>query len=58
MVGIKVYDENKINTSSSEVREKVSKAISDYVLDHWDNVVSIENSKDCEEYEILFKVVL
>lgn len=58
MVGIKIYNETKIDTSSTELKEKVSKAISDYVLDNWDDVVSIENSKDCEEHEILFKLTL
>lgn len=58
MVGIKIYEENKIDTFSTEMKEKVSKAISDYVLDNWNDVVSIENSKDCEGNEVLFKVTL
>lgn len=58
MVGIKIFDENKIDTSSTEIREKVAKAISDYVFDNWENVVSVENSDDSEGYEVLFKVTL
>ena len=58
MVGIKVFDENKIDTSSIEIREKVAKAISDYVFDNWNDVVCIENLEDSEGHEILFKVTL
>lgn len=58
MVGIKIFDENKIDTSSTEIREKVAKAISDYVFDNWYDVVCIENSDDTECHEALFKVTL
>lgn len=58
MVGIKIFDENKIDTSSTEIREKVAKAISDYVFDNWNDVVCIENSEDSEGHETLFKVTL
>ena len=55
MVGIKIFDENKIDTSSTKIKKKISKAISDYVFDNWENVVSVENSDDSEGYEALFK---
>lgn len=58
MVGIKIFDENKIDTSSTEIREKVAKAISDYVFDNWYDVVNIENSDDTECHEVFFKVTL
>lgn len=58
MVGIKIFDENKIDTSSTEIKGKIAKAISDYVFDNWENVVSFENSDDTEGYEVLFKVTL
>lgn len=58
MVGIKIFDENKIDISSTEIKKKISKAISDYVFDNWENVVSVENSDDTEGYEVLFKVTL
>ena len=58
MVGIKIFDENKIDTSSTKIREKVAKAISDYVFDNWYDVVCIENSDDTECHEVLFKVTL
>lgn len=58
MVGIKIFDENKIDTSSAEIKKKISKAISDYIFDNWENVVSVENSDDSEGYEVLFKVTL
>lgn len=58
MVGIKIFDENKIDTSSTEIRGKVIKAISDYVFDNWYDVVCIEKSDDTECHEVLFKVTL
>lgn len=58
MVGIKIFDENKIDTSSTEIKKKICKAISDYVFDNWETVVSTENSDDSEGYEVLFKVTL
>lgn len=58
MVGIKIFDENKIDTSSTEIKKKICKAIFDYVFDNWENVVSVENSDDSEGYEVLFKVTL
>lgn len=58
MVGIKIFDENKIDTSSAEIKKKICKAISDYVFDNWENVVNVENSDDSEGHEVLFKVTL
>ena len=58
MVGIKIFDENKIDTSSTEIKKKICKAISDYIFDNWENVISVENSDDSEGYEALFKVTL
>lgn len=58
MVGIKIFDENKIDTSSTEIKGKITKAISDYIFDNWENVVSTENSDDSEGHEVLFKVTL
>lgn len=58
MVGIKIFDENKIDTLSAEIKKKICKAISHYVFDNWENVVSVENSDDSEGNEVLFKVTL
>lgn len=58
MVGIKICSDEKIDINSCDIKEKVSAAIADYIINTWDRVVSVENNKTSEGYEILYKVSL
>lgn len=58
MVGIKLYDDKKIDTSSKELQEKVSKAVADYILNNWDEVVIVENEYFDEKNYATFKIDL
>lgn len=55
---IKVWDNNPINTSSKEIKNKVSKSISDYILNHWDECVQTTLSKLEGKYEVEFSITL
>ena len=46
MVGIKLYDDKKIDTSSKELREKVSKAVANYIVENWNEVVKVQMTED------------
>ena len=43
MVGIRLYDKKTIDISSDEMKEKVSKAIAEYVIHSWDDVANVEH---------------
>lgn len=60
MVGIKLYDDKRIDTSSKELREKVSKAVADYIVENWDEVVKVQITEDIfnDDYEAEFKISL
>lgn len=54
MVGIRLYDGKTIDTSSAEMKEKVSKAIAEYVINNWDDVAKVER----EGQDVLVYVTL
>lgn len=58
MVDIGLYDEKEIDTSSDELKEKVSNAIARYVIDNWDTVTEFEQNKFNDRYELVIKVLL
>jgi len=58
MVGIKLYDDKRIDTSSKELREKVSKAVADYIVENWDEVVTVESEYFNEQNYATFKINL
>lgn len=60
MVGIKLYDDKRIDTSSKELREKVSKAVADYIVENWDEVAKFQMTEDVfyNNYEAEFGINL
>ena len=58
MVGIKLYDDKRIDTSSKELREKVSKSVADYIIENWDEVVVVESDYFDEQNYTTFKINL
>lgn len=58
IIVIKVWDNTPINISSKETKNKVSKSISDYILNHWDECVHTTTSKSEGKYETEFSVTL
>ena len=54
MVGIRLYDGKTIDTSSAEMKEKVSKAVAEYVINNWDDVAKVER----EDQDVLVYVTL
>ena len=58
MVGIKLYDDKKTDTSSKELREKVSKAVADYIVENWNKVVTVESEYFDEQNYTTFKINL
>lgn len=55
---IKIWNNTPIDISSAEIKNKVSKSISDYVLNHWDECVHTTSSKSEGNYEIEFSIIL
>ena len=58
IITIKVWDNPPIDTSSKEIKNKVSKSISDYILNHWDKCVQIVSSESEGKYEVEFCITL
>lgn len=58
MVEISLYGNKKIDTSSKKIREKVSKAVADYVIENWDEVVVAESDYFDEQNYTTFKINL
>lgn len=58
MAVIKVWDDVPIDTSSTEVKNKVSQSISNYVLDHWDECVHTAPTESEGKYEVDFFINL
>ena len=46
MIGINVYDEKEINTSSEYFKMKVANSVRDMVLRDWDKIVQLEEYQD------------
>lgn len=46
MIGINVYDEKEINTSSEDFKMKIANSIRDMVLRDWDKIVQLEEYQD------------
>lgn len=58
MTMIRVFDNKPINTTSDEVRNKVSQSIANYVLEHWNECVHIEAFKENGKYNMDFSITL
>lgn len=46
MVGINVYDEKKIDTSSDDFKIKIANSVKEMVLRDWDKIVNLEEYQD------------
>lgn len=55
---LKIWDDIPINTSSKEVKSKVSQSISDYILNHWDECVHTTPIESEGKYEVEFSITL
>lgn len=58
MTMIRVFDNKPIDTTSDEVRNKVSQSIANYVLEHWDECVHIKSFKENGKYNMDFSITL
>lgn len=58
MVQISVWNETDIDTFSNETKEKVSNAIKEYIINNWEECVSIEKSIQNNIYYVNFKIEL
>ena len=58
MTIIKVWDDAPINTSSMEIKNKVSQSISNYIIKYWDECVHITPTETEEKYEVEFSITL
>ena len=58
MKTIKVWDDIPINTSSDEIKSKISQSISDYILNHWDECVHTSTTITEGKYEVEFSITL
>jgi type IV secretory pathway component VirB8 len=54
MFGINLLKDDNINVNSVDFKEKIADTLKNYVIDHWDTVVSFEDGDN----EILVKVDL
>lgn len=55
---IRVFDDKPIDTTSDEVRNKISQSIANFVLEHWDECVHIEAFEENDKYNIDFSITL
>lgn len=55
---IKVWDNSPIDTSSTEIKNKISQSVSNYILDHWDECVHTNAYKSDKKYNVDFSVTL
>lgn len=55
---IKVWDNTPIDTSSTEIKNKVSKSISNYILSHWNECVHTASFESEGKYEVEFSITL
>lgn len=58
IITIKVWDNTPIDTSSTEIKNKVSKSISDYIMNHWDESVHTATVITEGKYEVEFSITL
>lgn len=58
MVTIKVWDYSPIDTSSDKIKDKVSKSIANYVIEHWDECVQSTNEIIDNKHETQFCITL
>ena len=58
MVGIKIWDEEEIDISSSVIKEKLIQSISTYLLEHWNDCVKISSTKSDNKYITEFLITL
>ena len=54
--GVCLYDDKEIDVNSFEMKEKISKAFADYILENWNLLVHTETKHACNGYEALFKI--
>lgn len=55
---IKVWDNTPIDTSSTEIKNKISQSISDYILNHWSECVHTTSSESEGKYEVEYSITL
>ncbi len=58
MTIIKIWDDSPIDTSSLEVKNKVSQSIFNYILNHWDECVYTTSTESEGKYEVEFSITL
>lgn len=58
MAVIKVWDDSPIDTSSDEIKKRVSKSIVNYVMEHWDECVQSTTEKFDNKHETRFCITL
>lgn len=59
MVAIKLWDNKTIDTSSDKIKEDVSKSVTNYILNHWNECVKITNERTSDgKFEIEFCISL
>ena len=46
MIGINVYDEKKIDTSSDDFKIKIANSVKEMVLRDWNKIVNLEEYQD------------
>lgn len=49
MVAIKLWDNKAIDTSSDKIKEDVSKSVTNYILNHWNECVKITNERTSDD---------
>lgn len=55
---IKVWDNSPIDTSSTEIKNKISQSVSNYILNHWDKCVHAAPAITEGKYEVEFSITL
>lgn len=58
MAIIKIWDDVPIDTSSQEIKSRVSQSISNYIIKHWDKCVYVTSTESGEKYEAEFSITL
>ena len=58
MTMIRVFDDKPIDTTSDEIRNKVSESIANYILEHWDECVHANSFKSDGKYNMDFSITL
>lgn len=60
MIGISIYDDKKIDTSSMEFKKEISIAIGTYLINNWNDCVVITEriDKTINKFNTLLKIEL